>query len=340
LALTQSLALSQVEAALKAVEADSATPVEKAEMLMEIASGLQSRPKTAEPLEHAVLLYRRALDVCPDDSPLLRARITARLGTALQALPAGGNDSLQEARRCYEAALPTLQRGGTPEEAAELELNLGLVQQALAPVGLARLHDAIDCYHRALRTFTRDTHPQEFSILHNNLAIAYLSIPLTDERGRIREALAVQSFEAVLEVINLVDHPSEYAMIQNNLGNALQYASSGHPLDNNLRALDAYDEALKVRNPRDTPLDYATTISNKANVLRNLPDDPDKPGSGRCASLQRARDLYREAQQMFAVRGESQRAAVVDDALLDLERELREYAPRRTNGGGDARADA
>jgi hypothetical protein len=31
---------------------------------------------------------------------------------------------------------------------------------------------------------------------------------------------------------------------------------------------------------------------------------------------------------------------VVDDALLDVERELREYVPRRTNGGGDARADA
>jgi len=349
LAVTQSLALSQVEAALKAVESDSATSAEKADMLMEIAAGLQSRPKSAEPLEHAVTLYRRALEVCPDDSPLLRARITARLGTALQALPDGGNEQLVEARRCYETALPALAAAGTPEEAAELQLNLGLVQQALAPTGAARLHDAIDCYHRALRTFTRDTHPQEFSVLHNNLAVAYLSIPLTDERGRIREALAVQSFEEVLQVINLVDHPSEYAMIQNNLGNALQYASSGHPLDNNLRALDAYDEALKVRNPRDTPLDYANTLSNKANVLRNLPEDPDKPGSGRGASLHRARELYREAQRIFAMRGEPQRAAVVEDALLDIERELfelREYPHRRAfgsgdgaNGSADARAD-
>jgi tetratricopeptide (TPR) repeat protein len=337
LAVAQSLALSRFETALKAVESDSATPAEKAEMLMEIAMGLQMRPKTAEPLEHAVHLYRRALDICPDDSPLLRARITTRLGTALQALPAGGNEALKEARNCYEMALRTLKGEGKPEEVAELEMNLGLVQQSLAPSGAARLHDAIQCYHRALRTFTREAYPQEFSILHNNLAIAYLSIPLADERGKMREALAVQSFEEVLKVINLVDHPSEYAMIQNNLGNALQYASSGHSLDNNLRALDAYDEALKVRNPRDTPFEYANTISNKANVLRNLPDDPDTPGLGRSAALNKARSLYLEAQRIFVMLDASQNTHVVADALRDIERELLDRVPSRGNGhGGDS----
>jgi tetratricopeptide (TPR) repeat protein len=333
--VTQSLALSQFEAALKAVESDSATPGEKAEMLMEIAIGLQTRPKTAEPLQHAVELYRRALAICPADSPLLWARITTRLGTALQALPNGGDDALREARACYERALPTLADKGTPEEVAELEMNLGLVQQSLAPSGAARLHDAIQCYHRALRTFTRETFPQEFSILHNNLAIAYLSIPLADERAAMREALAVQSFEEVLKVVNLVDHPSEYAMIQNNLGNALQYASSGHSLQNNLRAVEAYDEALKVRNPRDTPFEYANTIANKANVLRNLPDDSDA-AAGR-GSLRNARELYREAQRIFATLGQSDHAAVVAEALTEINLELHEAPPRGNGAAGDQR---
>ncbi len=331
--MAQSLALSQFEAALKAVESESATPAEKAEMLMEIAMGMQLRPKTVEPLEHAVALYRRALEICPADSPLLRARITTRLGTALQALPAGGDDSLKEARACYETALPMLKQNGRPEEVAELEMNLGLVQQSLSASGGARLHDAIQCYHRALRVFTRDAYPQEFAILHNNLAIAYLSIPLADERGKMREALAVQSFEEVLKVINLVDHPSEYAMIQNNLGNALQYAASGHSLENNLRALEAYDEALKVRNPRDTPFEYANTISNKANVLRNL----------RGASLSKAQALYREAQRMFAALNDSEHAGVVAAALLEIERELEDQAYSRANGnagGGNGTSNA
>jgi tetratricopeptide (TPR) repeat protein len=330
--VAQSLAKSQLEAALKAVESDAGTPTEKTEMLMEMGMGMQMRPKTREQLDHAIILYRLALEICPADAPLLRARITARLGTALQALPDGGDAALKEARERYETALLTLKANGKPEEVAEIDMNLGLVQQALTASGGARLHDAIQSYHRALRVFTRGSYPQEFAILHNNLAIAYLSIPLSDERGKMREALAVQSFEEVLQVISLIDHPSEYAMIQNNLGNALQYASSGHALENNLRALDAYDEALKVRNPRDTPFEYANTISNKANVLKNLPQDLDHPTLGRDGSLHKARELYQEAQRIFTYLDQSNNARVVAEALTEIDRELKDRPHPRGNG--------
>ena len=203
--------------------------------------------------------------------------------------------------------------------------------QSLSQNGAARIQDAIQCYHRALRTFTREAYPQEFAILHNNLAIAYLSIPMSDERGKMSEALAVQSFEEVLKVINFVDHPSEYAMIQNNLGNALQYVSSSHVIENNLRALEAYDEALKVRTRRDTPLEYANTLANKANVLRNLPDDPENPGLGNAANIQKALALYREAHQIFTQFGQIGGAQIVAEALAELEAEA---VPEVARGNG------
>ena len=324
--MVQSLSSSQFDAAIAAAESDAATPEEKAEMLMEIAMGMQSRPKSPDQLHQAVALYDRALGTCPATAPLLQARIRARQGTALQALPDGGINALRKAQVCYEQALPVLREKAKPEESAEAEMNLGLVTQSMAGSGAARIHDAIGCYHRALRVFEREAWPQEFSILHNNLAIAYLSIPLSDERGKMREALAVQSFEEVLKVINLVDHPTEYAMIQNNLGNALQYATSGHPLENNLRALVAYDEALKVRNVRDTPLEFANTISNRANLLRNLPEDPDQPELGRRGSLLRARAAYDEARQIFDSVGQNGNAAVVADALAEIDQELAELS--------------
>ncbi len=338
--MTQTLYTSQFDAAIAAAESDASTPEEKAEMLMEIAMGMQARPKSAEQLHQAVALYERALIACPPDAPLLQARVRARQGTALQALPDGGTSALHKARACYEQALPVLKEKAKPEESAEAEMNLGLVLQSLVSSGGARIHDAIQCYHRALRVFVRETWPQEFSILHNNLAIAYLSIPLSDERGKMREALAVQSFEEVLKVINLVDHPTEYAMIHNNLGNALQYASSGHPLENNLRALAAYEEALKVRNERDTPLEYANTISNRANVLRNLPEDPDQPGMGRQGSLLRARASYDEAKRIFESVGQSGNAAVVAEALVEIEQELTESSiAGQMNGNGRGAAN-
>lgn len=322
----QTLSTSQFDAAIAAAESETATPEEKAEMLMEVAMGMQQKPKTVDQLHQAVALYERALQSCPTSAPLLQARIRSRMGTALQALPDGGSDSLYKAQACYEDALPILREKAEPVEAAEAEMNLGLVLQSLAGTGKARINDAMQSYHRALRVFTREDYPQEFAILHNNLAIAYLSIPLSDERGKMREALAVQSFEEVLSVITLVDHPSEYAMIQNNLGNALQYAASGHPLENNIRALEAYEEALKVRNESDTPLEYANTLSNMANVVRNLPEDLAQPALGRKGSLFKARALFEEAKRIFNKVGQNGNAGLVDESIAEIEQELSEMA--------------
>lgn len=320
----------EVRAALAAAEDADASPSERAEMLMEIAMGLHQQPKSPDQLRAAVTLYDKALAICPEDMRLLTARILARKGTALQAIPEEGTASLEQARAVFEEAVPTLIDFGKPEELAEAEMNLGLVLQNLAGVGRARITDAISAYQRALRTFTRAKYPQEFVILQNNLATAFLSIPMTDERGKMREALAVQAFEEGLKVITLIDNPTEYAMLQNNLGNALQYVSSSHTLGNNIRALEAYDEALKVRTRETTPLEYANTISNKANCLWNLPDDPTDPESGNRVNLSQARVYYGEARQIYMAHGEPEKARIVAEAFNQIEREM--LALPSTNG--------
>ena len=320
--MARSIAQDQVDAALRAVEAFGAPDSEKAEMLMEIAMGLQQKPKARHDIEASVKLYRLGLDLCATREALLAARIRARMATALMALPSGDAATLGEARAALEHALGTLTAEGSDEEIAEAEMSLGLVLQNLAGQHRARIQDAIGAYQRALRTFDRARHPKEFAILQNNLATAFLSIPFSDESGKLREALAVQAFEEGLSVVTLVDHPSEYAMLQNNLGNALQYVSSSHRVENGFRALDAYDEALKVRTPRAAPGEYANTIANKANCLANLPDDPAAPDAGNPGRLREAVALYREAHAIFAAQGEEEKAASVAEALSELEAEL------------------
>ncbi len=321
--MAQSLARQQVETALRLVEEESAGAVEKAEMLMEIAMGLQHKPETIQELLDAIALYQRALGLLPDSERLLSARIQARMGTALQTIPSDKTEYLDEARKAFETALPVLEALGTREELAEAWMNLGLVLQSLATDHQAKITDAISAYQRALRIFDGERYPAEHAILHNNLATAFLSIPMTDARGKMREALAVQSFEAALKVINIIDHPAEYAMLQNNLGNALQYASSTHALENNLRALEAYDEALRVRNPKDTPLEYANTIANKANALSNLPDDPSCPEKGNPQNVLQAARLLGEAGEIFSRFGEKGKADQVTSTLQALIAEMR-----------------
>jgi tetratricopeptide (TPR) repeat protein len=307
-----------VAAAIKAADDDALPWADRAEMLMAIAMGLQTRPKHPEELEQAVALYERARDLITGDEPLLAARIEARLGTALQAMPDPSGDTLLRARAAFEAAGPTIRAGGRPEEIAELAMNQGLCLQSLAALKKAPITDAIKAYQEALRTFDKAQFPKEYAILQNNLATAFLAIPFSDERAKMREALAVQSFEEGLSAVDLIAHPTEYAMLQNNLGNALQYATSAHPIANNLRALEAYEEALKVRNPRDTPLEYANTIANKANCLANLPDDPGHPERGNEGTLKAAALLYGEARAIFEQHGERQKAKIVAAAILEL----------------------
>jgi tetratricopeptide (TPR) repeat protein len=310
-----------VRAGLAAAGDAGASAAERAQMLMELAAGLQQRPKTPEHLEAAVELYQAALAVCPEDEALLKARITASKGTALQALPQPGTASLALARQAYEAALPDLKRLGTPEDVADAEMNLGLALQELAGQGRARMADAIAAYQRALRTFDAKKFPVEFAILQNNLAAAFLSMPLTDERSKMREALAVQCFEDALKVVNLIDHPREYAMLQNNLGNALQQVSTSHGLENRVRAIAAYDEALKVRGPRNAPLEYANTIANKANCLCTLPDDVERPELGNERNLPEACSLFEQAREIFSAHGDTGKAALMAEAIADVGQE-------------------
>ncbi len=312
----------EVRAAIKAVENSDATQAEKAEMLMEIALGIQAKPKSPNQLLSAIDLYEYALSLCPPEQFLLHARIQARMATCLQAIPGETSEYLERSRDCYETARAVFKDHGTDEENAEVEMNLGLVIQSLASLNKALITDAISAYQRSLRTFNKEKYPKEFAILQNNLATAFLSIPFTDQRAKMREALAVQSFEEGLKVVDLIDDPIEYAMLQNNLGNALQYSSSSHAVENNLRALDAYDEALKVRTLESSPLEYANTISNKANCLLNLPDDLENPGSGNSENCATALELYEEARSVFLSNNGAGNAEIVTGVIEDIKNEL------------------
>lgn len=309
--MTGQLAHHQYEQALAALGAES-SPIEKVEMLMEIAMGLQMKPKNLQQLFDAVALYERAIELCPSEENLLKARIRARRATALQVIPGESTEYLEIAQLELVEALKELEPAGIAEEVAEIQMNLGLIAQSLFPFGKARITEAIDWYQKALRVFNRENYATEYAILHNNLATAFLSIPASDERAKIREALAVQSFESALEVITIEDNPSEYAMLQNNLGNALQYVSSSHALENNLRALAAYDQALRVRTKRTTPLLYATTIANKANCLCNF---------GEKEKLEEALELCRSAHKIFISQDQGN-IQVLSDRIAEIEAEL------------------
>ena len=96
-----------------------------------------------------------------------------------------------------------------------------------------------------------------------------------------------------------------------------QNSATGHAIANRLRAVQAYEEALKVRNASNQPGAYANTIANLALCLANLPDDAERPECGNAGNLERARELYLEALRIFRLQGEADKATAVEAALLD-----------------------
>ncbi len=337
--MAENLPVHEFNQALAAIESEAISANEKVDLLIQIAVGLQQRPKSPQQLHNAVTLYDKALALCPEHEALLQARTHARKGTALQSIPEASTEYLYKAQAEFETALPVLTQAGTAEEVAEVEMNLGLVLQSLAGFHAVPITEAIAAYQRSLNIFTREAYPTEYAILHNNLATAFLSIPMNDERGKMREALAVQSFQEALKVITLIDQPAEYAMLQNNLGNALQYVSTSHAIENNLRALEAYDEALKVRTAQDTPYEYANTICNKANCLRNLPDDLDNPETGNRERLRLARTYYREAYSIFEHYQDTPKVSMMSEILEELEADIGtgQAGSRAGKGFGESR---
>ena len=73
----------ELRAALGVARDPEFSAVERAEMLIEVAMGLQQRPKTPDHLFAAVSLYDEALALCPEDDRLFAARIAGLIARGL-----------------------------------------------------------------------------------------------------------------------------------------------------------------------------------------------------------------------------------------------------------------
>ena len=77
--------------------------------------------------------------------------------------------------------------------------------------------------------------------------------------------------EALLGRIIRETSPRDWAMVQNNLGLAYADLPTGDRGENQKKAIDCYEAALRVWSERVFPLDWAATQNNLGNAYANLP---------------------------------------------------------------------
>ncbi len=304
------------EMALQMAEESSASDTEKAAMLAEIAQGLQQHATSIEDHRYGIALLRRALGFSQLDGNDM-ARLQVQLATGLSQIPSDSSEPLHEARLLLDNAMNEL---AIEEERASAAMQQGLIVQSLASMGAMDHAVAAGHYQAALRFFRSSTHPAEYAIIHNNLATLWLSMPRESAQHRLYEAMAVQAFETALANINAQSHPDEYAMLQNNLGNALQHSDSGDLIANKMRAIEAYDIALSLR--KQQPHLQANTLANRANCLRDIPDNLDKPELGNRHRLAAALNNAQQAQKLFEQGSERDKANMMAELIADLHTEM------------------
>ena len=84
---------------------------------------------------------------------------------------------------------------------------------------------------------------------------------------------AIDEYEGILELekFSSKKFPDEYAQIQNNIGNTYWDLAGIRDKESNLKkAINAYQEALKIYTAESYPIKYATTQSNLGVMYRNL----------------------------------------------------------------------
>ncbi len=290
-----------VDAAQKVVDSKEHTNTEKAIVLLEVAMGLlQQHGESVLVQVIALLEQAHALESIDQE---VSAELALQMASTRFQFTAQSAESLQQ---LISLLTPPLQ-SATTETRAEAYMLRGLLHQTLALNYPADYQLAVNDYDEAITYFSADRYPVEHSLIQNNLATLWLALKDAGIPGQAFDLLAVNAFEAALACLDPERHPVEFAMLANNLGNALQQANESEALANHYRALDAYDQALKIRRQQDNRAALATTLANRAQCLQNLAS----VGTSYRESTQNAK----EALALFTELGDTERANLMRDLL-------------------------
>ncbi|MEX6779353.1 CHAT domain-containing protein [Limnospira fusiformis] len=168
-------------------------------------------------------------------------------------------DNIEEAIRCYEAALEVFTRTAFPEYWATTQINLGSAYyDRIRGERADNIESAIGCHRAALEVFTRTAFPEYWATTQINLGLAYWS-RIRGERADNIES-AIRCYQSALEVCTPSSFPLYCLQTGRNLGNL------GYDLQNWEIAIEGYDNAIRaVEQSRD----WATSPDTKRQIMED-----------------------------------------------------------------------
>ncbi|TAF63542.1 MAG: hypothetical protein EAZ55_13185 [Cytophagales bacterium] len=121
---------------------------------------------------------------------------------------------------------------------------------------------ALETFQSALKIFTKEDSPEMFAEIHHHLGIIYSEMPDENKKRSVWAALSASSFKEALSYFDKQNFPIEYATICNNYANAMTLYPPMKKADNYAKALELYEEVLKIREAQYFPHERMLTLLN------------------------------------------------------------------------------
>lgn len=229
------------------------------------------RGSRMENIEKAIGHHEAALKVHTRDLyPVEWAMHHNNLAVAwLERLQGVRADNIESSIHHANLALEVRTREAFPEHWAETQHNLGNTYRFRVQGDPAQnIEQAIYYLQQALEVRTRYAYPQGWAETQNSLGNTYMGRILGEH---VRNAgKAIEHFEQALEIYTFEEFPEAWAQVQHNLGTGYmalvpdERAKRNHRIRYIEKAIEHYEQALKIRIRDAFPKDWAETHNNLA----------------------------------------------------------------------------
>lgn len=211
---------------------------------------------------------RRALALVSSEQPWHRSELWRELGDALLVDVSDRRpDSVEEAIRCFQAALAEAPPDLPREKRAQLLIRLGdSYRNRLRGPRADNVEEALRSYQEALAALDRETEAEAWALLQGSRGMAWSERVFGDRAENVE--LAIAAYEQALEVFTRDRFPIEWAVTANNLANVYRDRLRGDPADNLDHAIQLYERALEVRSRESHEVQWALTVHNLAIACR------------------------------------------------------------------------
>ncbi|MCW5702324.1 MAG: CHAT domain-containing protein [Bradyrhizobium sp.] len=224
----------------------------------------------AQNIETAIEIYLEVLDACDRaEAPEFYASVVQDLGVAYDRRIRGDRaENTEKAIACYNDALGFYTKERAPHAFARIQTNLSIAYRArLVGDPAENLDNSIRAAEAALEVISCEDDPAGWATIQMNLGSSLAARHRGDPAENFQRAMS--AYDAALTVFSYETYPHAWANVRSNMGSAyLQHSGIPPQGERTRRAIECFQDALRVHTREQSPASFAVTVYQLAEAYR------------------------------------------------------------------------